>query len=272
MMTALFPLAPACALLFQIIHLPAIWPVGDDFVISVLLLGLFLGMKHAMEADHVAAVASLATRSGTVGEAARLGIAWGMGHTLTLFAIGSVVLLLGAAIPETATHVLEFAVGVVLVGLGIDVVRRMMKQGIHVHAHQHQGERHLHLHQHDKKAVAPVVSHAAIPHSHTHRRTLPLRALCVGLVHGMAGSAALIVLTLGTIHSVWLGVAYIGLFGLGSIAGMLVLSLVIGLPLRLTAHKLGNVYNGLTAVIGVLTVFLGASIMWKIGVTDGLFF
>ncbi|HEY4134450.1 MAG TPA: urease accessory protein [Alphaproteobacteria bacterium] len=246
-------------------------------MISVLLLGLFLGMKHAMEADHVAAVASLAARSGTVGEAARLGVAWGMGHTLTLFVIGAAVLLLGAAIPETATHVLEFAVGVVLVGLGIDVVRRMLKEGVHVHAHQHQGERHLHLHQHDNVAAPAAVAHSATPHAvtshaHAHKRVLPLRALCVGLVHGMAGSAALIVLTLGSIQSVWLGVAYIGLFGIGSIAGMLALSLVIGLPLRLTAHKLGNLYNGLTAVIGLLTVFLGASIMWKIGITDGLFF
>jgi ABC-type nickel/cobalt efflux system permease component RcnA len=255
--------------------LPAISQAGRErHVISVLLLGLVLGMKHAMEADHVAAVASLAARSGTVGEAARLGVAWGMGHTLTLFVIGAVVLLLGAAVPETATHALEFAVGVVLVGLGIDVVRRMMKEGVHVHAHQHHGERHLHLHQHDKAAAPPVqhAPHSATPHAHPHKRILPLRALCVGLVHGMAGSAALIVLTLGTIQSVWLGVAYIGLFGIGSIAGMLVLSLVIGLPLRLTAHKLGNLYNGLTAAIGVLTIFLGASIMWKIGVTDGLFF
>ena len=239
-------------------------------MISVLLLGLLFGMKHAMEADHVAAVASLATRSSSPAEAARFGIAWGLGHTITLFVFGSAVLLLGMTIPETVAHALEFAVGIMLVGLGIDVVRRMWKQGLHIHPHQHGSERHLHLHEHDAKAAkAP---HGHVPHSHTHKRMLPLRALCVGLVHGMAGSAALVLLTLGTIESVWLGIAYIALFGIGSIGGMMVLSFAIGLPLRLTAHKLGSLYTGLTAAIGLLTIFLGASILWDIGVTQGLLF
>ncbi len=111
-----------------------------------------------------------------------------------------------------------------------------------------------------------------MPHSHTHKRILPLRALCVGLVHGMAGSAALVLLTLGTIETVWLGIAYIALFGLGSIGGMMALSFAIGLPLRLTAHKFGNLYSGLTFAIGLLTIFLGASIVWQIGVEQGLLF
>ena len=224
-------------------------------MISVLLLGLLFGMKHAVEADHVAAVASLATRSASPQEAARFGIAWGLGHTLTLFVIGSAAL--------------ELAVGVMLVLLGLDVVRRMIKQGLHIHPHQHGSERHLHLHQHEH---APVKAqpHRHVPHSHSHKRALPLRALLVGTVHGMAGSAALVLLTLGTIESVWLGMGYIALFGLGSIVGMAALSFAIGLPLRLTAHRLGGLYSGLTAAIGLLTVFLGASIIWQIGVEKGL--
>jgi len=244
-------------------------------VISVLFLGLLFGMKHAMEADHVAAVASLATRSSSPAEAARFGIAWGLGHTITLFVFGSAVLLLGLTIPATMAHGLELAVGVMLVLLGADVVRRMWKQGLHIHPHKHGSERHLHLHDHaPAKAAVPhaPVPHAHVPHAHTHKRTLPMRALCVGLVHGMAGSAALVLLTLGTIESVWLGVAYIALFGLGSIGGMMALSFAIGLPLRLTAHKLGSLYSGLTAAIGLLTIFLGASIVWDIGVTQGLLF
>lgn len=236
-------------------------------MLSVLLLGLLAGMRHAVDADHVAAVAALATRSATPGEAARLGVAWGMGHTLTLFVIGATVLLLGTAIPETATQALELTVGVMLVLLGADVIRRMIKQGLHLHAHQHDGRSHLHLHAHAERIVRP---HAAQPHAHPHRKPFPLRALVVGLVHGMAGSAALVLLTLATIESPWLGIAYIALFGAGSIAGMLMLSFAIGLPLRLTAHRLGGVYNGLTAAIGVLTVLLGGSIVWQIGVVDGL--
>jgi hypothetical protein len=241
-----------------------------SFVISVLLLGLLVGMKHAIEADHVAAVASLATRSAGAGEAARLGIAWGLGHTLTLFLFGSAVLLLGTTVPDTVAQGLEFAVGVMLMLLGADVVRRMIKQGIHIHPHQHGGERHLHLHRHEAAARGAAHRHSA--HGHSHKPALPLRALLVGLVHGMAGSAALVLLTLGTIHSVWLGIAYIGLFGLGSIGGMALLSLAIGLPLRLTAHRLGAIYSSLTAVIGGLTVLLGISIVWDVGVTQGLFF
>lgn len=239
-------------------------------MISVLLLGLLFGMKHAMEADHVAAVASLATRSSSPAEAARFGIAWGLGHTITLFVFGSAVLLLGLSIPETLAHALELAVGVMLVALGADVVRRIWKQGLHIHPHKHGSERHLHLHDHAPAKAA--VPHAHVPHSHAHKRALPMRALCVGLVHGMAGSAALVLLTLGTIESVWLGIAYIALFGLGSIGGMMALSFAIGLPLRLTAHKLGGLYSGLTAAIGLLTIFLGLSIVWDIGVAQGLLF
>lgn len=258
------------------LHLaPAITPVavagqGVVALISVLLLGLLFGMKHAMEADHVAAVASLATRSSSPGEAARFGIAWGLGHTLTLFAFGSAVLLLGLTIPETMAHALELAVGVMLVGLGADVVRRLWKQGLHIHPHRHGSERHLHLHDHPPAKAA--VPHAHVPHAHAHKRVLPLRALCVGLVHGMAGSAALVLLTLGTIESAWLGIAYIALFGLGSIGGMMALSFAIGLPLRLTAHKLGGLYSGLTFAIGLMTIALGASIVWDIGIAKGLLF
>lgn len=234
-------------------------------MISVLMLGLLFGMKHAMEADHVAAVASLATRSASPREAARFGIAWGLGHTLTLFAIGSVVLLLGATVPETLANALEFAVGVMLVLLGLDVVRRMIKQRVHIHPHQHDGARHLHMHSHHEHAA-----HSHMPHVHVHQPILPLRALLVGTVHGMAGSAALVLLALGSLESAWLGMAYIALFGLGSIVGMMALSFAIGLPLRLTAHRLGALYNGLTIAIGVLTVLLGGSIIWQVGVTRGL--
>ncbi|MFN4281699.1 MAG: urease accessory protein [Alphaproteobacteria bacterium] len=237
-------------------------------MISVLLLGLLFGLKHALEADHVAAVASLATRSASPQEAARFGIAWGLGHTLTLFVIGSAVLLLGAAIPETMTKALELAVGVMLVFLGIDVVRRMIKQGLHIHPHQHGDERHLHLHEHEHAPAREA--HARTPHTHSHKRVLPLRALLVGTVHGMAGSAALVLLALASLDSIWLGMAYIALFGLGSIVGMAALSFAIGLPLRLTAHRLGALYGGLTAAIGLLTAALGASIVWQIGVVQGL--
>ncbi len=247
-------------------------------MLSVLTLGLLLGMRHALEADHVAAVASLATRSRSMRETTRLGIAWGMGHTLTLFVIGSAVLLMDDIVPETVARGLELAVGVMLMVLGIDVIRRLIRDGIHFHIHQHNGERHVHAHGHTHEIKAheikpherkaPVI-HDMDAHRHGHRRRIPWRALFVGLVHGMAGSAALVLLALNTIHSLWQGMLYIALFGFGSIVGMAVLSVIIALPLRFTAERVAWFYKGLTATIGVLTLVLGASIIWQRGFSEG---
>lgn len=241
-------------------------------MLSVLTLGLLLGMRHALEADHVAAVASLATRSRSVKETTRLGIAWGMGHTLTLFVIGSAVLLMDNLVPETVARSLELAVGVMLIVLGVDVIRRLIRDGIHFHVHQHDGQRHVHAHGHSHERKAPVI-HDMDAHRHTHRQPIPWRALFVGLIHGMAGSAALVLLALSTIHSLWQGMLYIALFGFGSIVGMAVLSVIIALPLRFTADRVAWFYKGLTATIGVLTLVLGASIIWQRGfAVGGLFY
>ncbi len=231
---------------------------------SVLLLGLLFGMKHALEADHVAAVASLATRSRSVGETVRLGMAWGLGHTVTLFVIGSAVLLFDIMMPQRLAHGLELAVGVMLVILGADVVRRMVKQRVHFHLHHH-GERvHIHAHSH---ARGP--DHGESGHDHVHPKSLPWRAVVVGLVHGMAGSAALVLLVLGTMGSVWLGLLYILLFGVGSIVGMAVLSCAIAVPLRLTSRHLTWAYNGLMGAVGALTIAIGGLIIYEIGIEQG---
>lgn len=233
-------------------------------MLSILTLGLLIGMRHALEADHVAAVASLATGSRSVRETTRLGIAWGMGHTVTLFVIGTAVLLMDTIVPETLARGLEFAVGVLLFALGLDVLRRLIRDGIHFHIHHHNGERHVHAHGHK----APVI-HDMDAHRHGHRQPIPWRALFVGLVHGLAGSAALVLLALSTIHSVVQGMAYIALFGLGSIIGMAALSVVIALPLRFAADRAAWFYKGLSATIGVLTMVLGATVIWQHGFAAG---
>jgi ABC-type nickel/cobalt efflux system permease component RcnA len=249
---------------------PSFW--GISVVLSVLTLGLLIGMRHALEADHVAAVASLATRSRGVRETTRLGIAWGVGHTVTLFVIGTAVLLMDSLVPETVAHGLELAVGVMLVLLGLDVLRRLIRDGIHFHVHQHNGERHVHAHGHSHERPVPVI-HDMDAHRHAHRAPLPWRAVLVGLVHGMAGSAALVVLTLSTIQSAWQGMLYIALFGFGSIVGMALLSVIIALPLRFTASRVVWFYKGLSGTIGVLTTVLGASVIWQRGFGEGgLFF
>lgn len=234
---------------------------------SLLTLGFLIGMRHAVDTDHLAAVASLVTRSGSMGDTIRQGAVWGIGHTLTLFIFCSLVLLLDAVIPETLAQGLEFMVGLMLLGLGIDVLRRLLRERIHFHVHRHDdGTLHFHAHSHAGDAGHPAV------HRHHHERThgFPFRALIVGMMHGMAGSAALILLTLQTVHSPLTGMAYIALFGLGSIAGMAVLSVIIAIPLRYSAGGLTWLHNGLQAAIGIITLAAGSALMYHVGITGGL--
>ncbi|HOP17550.1 MAG: sulfite exporter TauE/SafE family protein [Gammaproteobacteria bacterium] len=223
---------------------------------SVLILGLLLGLQHAVEADHLAAVASLSTRSHSLGDAARHGLAWGLGHALTLLVFGGSVLLLGGAIGPHLALLLEAAVGLMLVVLGVDVLLRLWRKRVHYHVHSHGEESHFHAHSHVSRRP-----HTADPHQHLHKKPLPLRALMVGMVHGMAGSAALMVFALGSVQSIWQGLAYMAMFGLGSIVGMLALAVVISLPLRWSAQSLTWAHNGLTAILGLFTIGLGALLL-----------
>jgi ABC-type nickel/cobalt efflux system permease component RcnA len=234
-----------------------------------LFLGLLLGLRHSLEADHLAAVASLATRSRSFRSTVIQGVAWGFGHTLTLLAVGGACLLLRATIPERVAQGLEAAVGVMLLFLGADVLWRWRRRRIHVHLHRHaDGTVHLHAHghagaadgQHRSRAQPP---HGAHPHEHPHARGLPLRALLVGLVHGLAGSAALLLLTLSTLSSVWLGLVYIAVFGAGSILGMAVLSAILAFPLHRPERGLAGWHDGLEVVIGVTTLMIGAWVLYQ---------
>lgn len=233
---------------------------------SILLLGLLIGMKHAVEADHVAAVASLMSRGQGPRDALRMGIAWGLGHTATLFAVGAIVLSLDTVLPERIALFLEFAVGIMLVWLGADVIRRLVKARVHFHSHRHRhGIAHFHAHSH-----AGEGAHDSSRHEHEHRRGVPMRALLVGLMHGMAGSAALILLTLGQIDSLWMALAYMALFGLGSMLGMAILSVVIAVPLHRMAKGLSWAHSALNAVVGMVTVGIGAWVIYSVGFAGGL--
>jgi ABC-type nickel/cobalt efflux system permease component RcnA len=236
-------------------------------ITSILLFGFLLGMRHALDADHLAAVATLATRSRSVGHTVLQGVAWGTGHTLTLMLFGGAVLVLGLALPAQAAQALELAVGVMLVVLGAEVIFRVWRERVHFHAHHHpSGVQHFHAHSHRDES-AP---HDPARHEHPHRRSFPGRALVVGMVHGMAGSAALILLSLETLRSPAWGLAYIAIFGLGSILGMALLSAAIALPLRLTSRRLNRAHAGLSAAVGLATLLLGCYIVYRIGAGDGL--
>ena len=228
---------------------------------SLLFLGFLIGMRHALEADHVAAVATLATETRSLKSAIKQGAIWGSGHTLALFAFGSAAILSDSVIPETLAHWLEFAVGVMLVLLGLSVIRRMIRERVHFHLHRH-GDDTLHFHAHKHSNVA---HHDPMAHQHSHNPLHAGKALFVGLMHGMAGSAALILLTLQTVDSTATALLYMLLFGIGSIVGMAALSIVIAIPLRQSARGLTWLNNGLHLVIGLATVALGALLIMETG-------
>jgi hypothetical protein len=236
--------------------------------LTLLSLGFLIGMQHALETDHVAAVASLATHGQTIGNTIRQGAIWGAGHTLTLFLFGSLVLFLDSVIPRTLAAALEFLVGLMLLGLGADVLRRLLRDRIHFHRHVHaDGTLHLHAHSHSGESGHPPVHH----HGHRRLDAISIRALMVGMMHGMAGSAALILLTMQAVYTPLTGIAYIALFGVGSIAGMALLSVIIAVPLHYSAMSLTWMHNGLQAAIGVITVVIGGIIVYDVGIAGGLF-
>lgn len=224
---------------------------------GIFALGFLLGFQHALEADHLAAVASLATGNKGMRGAVRNGVVWGLGHTVTLLLFGGAALAAGRLVPDQFAAVLEFAVGLMLLALGLDVLWRLRRQRVHFHRHRHGGREHFHAHAH-----ADGERHRSAQHQHRHPDTFPLRAFAVGMMHGMAGSAAIVVLALKTVHSPAEGLLYILLFGLGSVLGMAILSTVISLPLRWTARSLSRAFEGLNACVGVGTIGLGFYVMY----------
>ena len=187
--------------------------------VALLALGFALGLKHATEADHLAAVSTMVTRERGAWKAALIGACWGLGHTLSLLVVGAVLLVLRAEMTTRVSDAFEFCVALMLIGLGWRAVRQAARQGTAGPAHMHQ---HGHL----------VHRHAGVPaHVHVGRWTLARRPLLVGAVHGLAGSGALTALVLTTLPTMAARITYISLFGLGSTLGMAALSGVLGWPM-----------------------------------------
>jgi high-affinity nickel permease len=224
---------------------------------GILGLGFLLGMQHALEADHIAAVSSIAARRTNTGDIIRHGLTWGLGHTITLFVFAGAAILLGRAVPEHLSQPLETAVGVMLVGLGAHVLWRVWRDRVHFHRHRHgAGVEHLHLHSHARETVP----HERSPHAHAHG--FRWRSLLVGLMHGMAGSGALLVLAATQVTQPVYGLLYILLFGVGSMLGMGALSGVIAVPLVMSARRLTWANRIIQVAVGVVTVVIGATTIY----------
>jgi hypothetical protein len=230
---------------------------------AILGLGFLLGMQHALEADHIAAVSSLAARRSEVTDIVKHGLTWGLGHTVTLFVFAGAAIVLGHAIPETWSQPLETAVGITLVGLGAHVLWRLARDRVHFHSHTHgDGTMHFHAHSHaDERGP-----HARASHDHVHG--FRWRTLLVGLMHGMAGSAALLVLTVSQAPNVAIGLGYVALFGIGSMIGMGALSTVIAVPIAISARWLTFANRGLQAAVGLVTIAIGLHTIVEMAFTN----
>jgi ABC-type nickel/cobalt efflux system permease component RcnA len=236
---------------------------------ALLGLGLVFGLKHATEADHIVAVSTIVSEQRSLLRSALVGGLWGVGHTLSLIVVGIIVLSLRVAVPETVAHWLEFVVALMIIGLGANALlrgARRRRSDVHLHQHNHDGLSHVHIHFHERetKHKGPVTTHSHAVSS------IGFKPLLVGAMHGLAGSAALTLLVLTQIDSTALGLLYLAVFGVGSIAGMLLMSGLIGLPFALSARRFSGVHYGLQTVAGALSIVFGLWYAYRTGIASGL--
>lgn len=231
---------------------------------TLLFLGFLIGLTHAFEADHLAALSSLSKRGETRGKALRRGAFWGIGHMVTLTLVALPLLWLGLSPTTPVSASLEMIAGLMLLGLGLHVLWRLRRDHVHFHIHQHEdGARHLHLHSH-RTSTRP---HSEDQHQHRHPDPTAQRAIFVGMIHGMAGSAALFVLATSRLPDPLSAVFYILLFGLGGVVGMAVMSVILALPLQFGARLMTKGYVAVQCVLGLITFGLGAMMAWENGRT-----
>lgn len=225
-------------------------PTSEQSAIAVLLIGFVFGLYHAIEADHLAAVSAIVSEHKNILTASIIGGSWGLGHTISLFIVGSLVIFVKFQISESTEGMLEGIVGVMLVLLGLNAIRKIFTaQKIHTHSHEHEGHQHSHVHMHHDEAG-----------ERSHHRFAP-RSVAVGMIHGLAGSAGLMLLVLPTISSPAVALLYIAIFGIGSIAGMMIMSLLMGLPLYFTAERFTLINKGIRLAAGAFSLIWGTMLI-----------
>ena len=239
--------------------------MSNGTLIGLLGLGLILGLRHALDPDHIAAVSTIVSESRSVRRSSLIGTCWGLGHTMSLLIAGVLVIALKIQISDRAALWMEFAVALMLILLGLKAILRSLRGWrIHVHRHTHDGRSHSHMHLH-----RPSEEHA---HQHRHLIRSGARPFLVGMVHGMAGSAALMILVLATIPSAVAGLIYIAVFGLGSVGGMLIMSSLISLPFILTRKRFNVLSQGLQVAVGLFSLSFGLFLTWQYSVQEHLIF
>jgi high-affinity nickel-transport protein len=261
---------------------------------GIALLGLLMGMRHATDPDHIIAVTTIVSREHRLVMASRIGIAWGFGHTLTVLAVGALIIFFKIAIPVRLGLAMEFAVAIVLILLGVGaaagliqrIVRRLMRTSspspanrpltVHSHVHNHGAQAHRHPHVH---AGRHLEMHEDVDHGLALKMPSPrfslrrplLRAFGVGLVHGLAGSAAIALLVLTAIPQPLWATIYLAIFCIGTIIGMGIITTAIATPFMLAAERMLWINQGLVTSSGLLSFAFGLFLAYRLGIVDRLF-
>jgi ABC-type nickel/cobalt efflux system permease component RcnA len=244
--------------------------------------GFLLGMRHATDADHVIAVTTILNRSRRIAHLTLIGALWGLGHTVTVVVVGVAIIAFNVVIPPPVGLAMEFAVALMLIALGILNLTgglRQLTERVTPPAPMH-GHPHAHLHAHDEETLEHPHRHAHL-HGHGTDSGLGLletfgwyqlvRPVAVGLVHGLAGSAAVALLVLATIQDTGAALGYLVIFCVGVAAGMAVLTTVIGLPFWVASARSEQINRWLMIASGLLSLAFGLYLAYQIGVVDGLF-
>lgn len=236
--------------------------LGQFPIWTTLGLGFVLGLRHALDGDHIAAVSTFVTEERSLWRSSLIGVFWGLGHTGALLVFGIAIAAFRLVVSPSVSRFLEFVVGCMLVVLGANVLRKLAKgPTIHIHAHEHDGVPHSHAHVHLGNAG----------HAHEHRvLRIGGRPFIVGVVHGLAGTAAIMLLVVGAIPSLVLAAGYILIFGAGSIGGMVLISLLMSLPLALAARRVAFLERGLRAASGLFSLGFGVFLAWNVGLIQNI--
>jgi high-affinity nickel-transport protein len=261
-------------------------------LLSVIALGFFLGMRHATDPDHVVAVATIVSRQRNFSRAALVGVFWGLGHTVTILVVGTCIILFNVVIPARIGLSMELSVGIMLIILGVLNVISFLRavpaasvdtrdqesrdhNHVHSHAHSHGDYIHTHHHHHDPEAhphnpdSSPLASlDRRLSRFHFYQH---LRPLAVGVIHGLAGSAAVALLVLATIRNPRWAVVYLLVFGIGTIAGMMVITMSLASTLKVAADRSHYIAGKLGMAAGLLSLTFGVFVVYQIGFVNGLF-